>query len=317
MILRRREKRTLDALEDLVRVPRRRARRAQGDHHDHRWLAPVSRRNGALARPIDGQVPTGPTIGVDPRDGHARQPRADLFNGRHRNRRLRTRPVRAVAARRRAAVPRHAGRGEPRERVLLSRSIRAASPCSTRTSFPRPASASARTRIRPCRRPRIGRASSLAIRRFARSRKRPTASPSLDNNDLSRGLRRITDDLSSYLPARLLLHREARRPVPLHQRSRQASRRPGARAARVSCEHRGRRRRGGAGCCSRGCPRMRARFDAAARVAEHRRARTSDAPARDRRMDARERSDRVGRRRGQTRSAGRLGRRRTGRRHAR
>ena len=68
MILRRREKQTLDALEDLVRFLGgvREERKAVITITDGwRLYGP----NAALVRPINGQVPTGPTVGIDPRTG--------------------------------------------------------------------------------------------------------------------------------------------------------------------------------------------------------------------------------------------------------
>ena len=61
MILRHREKETLDALEDLVRF-------LGGVREERKAVIAITdgwrlyERNGALARPIDGQVPTGPVI---------------------------------------------------------------------------------------------------------------------------------------------------------------------------------------------------------------------------------------------------------------
>ena len=68
MILRRREKQTLDALEDLVRFLGgvREERKAVITITDGwRLYGP----NAALMRPINGAVPTGPAVGIDPRTG--------------------------------------------------------------------------------------------------------------------------------------------------------------------------------------------------------------------------------------------------------
>ena len=68
MILRRREKQTLDALEDLVRFLAgvREERKAVITITDGwRLFGP----NPALVRPINGVVPPGPTVGIDPRTG--------------------------------------------------------------------------------------------------------------------------------------------------------------------------------------------------------------------------------------------------------
>jgi VWFA-related protein len=68
MILRRREKQTLDALEDLVRY-------LGGVREERKAIITITdgwrlyEPNGALARPIDGQVPSGPTIGINPGTG--------------------------------------------------------------------------------------------------------------------------------------------------------------------------------------------------------------------------------------------------------
>src|SRR5258705_6421881 len=68
MILRRREKQTLDALEDLVRF-------LGGVREERKAVIAITdgwrlyERNNALARPIDGQVPTGPIIGINPATG--------------------------------------------------------------------------------------------------------------------------------------------------------------------------------------------------------------------------------------------------------
>jgi len=68
MILRRREKQTLDALEDLVRF-------LGGVREERKAVIAITdgwrlyERNNALARPIDGQVPTGPIVGINPATG--------------------------------------------------------------------------------------------------------------------------------------------------------------------------------------------------------------------------------------------------------
>jgi hypothetical protein len=68
MIKRRHEKRTMDALEDLVTFLRgvREERKAVLAITEG-WL--LYRPNPALARPIGGNVPSGPIIGIDPRNG--------------------------------------------------------------------------------------------------------------------------------------------------------------------------------------------------------------------------------------------------------
>ena len=68
MILRRREKQTLDALQDLVRF-------LGGVREERKAVIAITDgwrlydRNGALARPIDDQAPLGPIIGVNPATG--------------------------------------------------------------------------------------------------------------------------------------------------------------------------------------------------------------------------------------------------------
>jgi VWFA-related protein len=68
MIARRREKRTLDSIEDLVRFLRgvREERKAVLAITDG-WV--LFRPDGTLARPIHCQVPSGPGVSVDPRTG--------------------------------------------------------------------------------------------------------------------------------------------------------------------------------------------------------------------------------------------------------
>ena len=68
MILRRREKQTLDALEDLVKF-------LGGVREERKAIITITdgwrlfEPNGALGRPIDGQVPQGPVVGVNPATG--------------------------------------------------------------------------------------------------------------------------------------------------------------------------------------------------------------------------------------------------------
>src|SRR5262245_34169106 len=68
MILRRREKQTLDALEDLVRF-------LGGVREERKAILTITDGwrlydpNASLARPIDGQVPIGPVIGINPGTG--------------------------------------------------------------------------------------------------------------------------------------------------------------------------------------------------------------------------------------------------------
>ncbi len=79
MILRRREKQTLDALEDLVRFLGgvREERKAVITITDGwRLYGP----NAALVRPISGVVPPGPTVGIDPRTGTLTGRRTDPGN---------------------------------------------------------------------------------------------------------------------------------------------------------------------------------------------------------------------------------------------
>ena len=119
MILRRREKQTLDALEDLVGVPSRRARGTKGRHHDHRRLAAVH------AEPESRAAARKRTAAADAGDQHrSAQRQADERRTRRTRRatrsQLRGRSLRAVGAQRRAAHPDDLRRGEPREHVVLS-----------------------------------------------------------------------------------------------------------------------------------------------------------------------------------------------------
>ena len=84
MILRRREKQTLDSLQDLVRY-------LGGVREERKAIVTITdgwrlyTQNAALDRPIDGQAPPGgPTIGIDPRGGQLTN-RPPTLNGANRN----------------------------------------------------------------------------------------------------------------------------------------------------------------------------------------------------------------------------------------
>jgi len=84
MILRRREKQTLDSLQDLVRY-------LGGVREERKAIVTITdgwrlyTPNAALDRPIDGQAPPGgPSIGIDPRNGQPTN-RLPTLNGANRN----------------------------------------------------------------------------------------------------------------------------------------------------------------------------------------------------------------------------------------
>src|SRR5580765_7145688 len=194
MILRRRERQTLDALEDLVRFLGgvREERKAVITITDGwRLYGP----NPALIRPINGQVPTGPTVGVDPRTGTLTSRRVTSLNGNVDD-----------CERDRLALSQL---DEPLHfRTILDEANR------SNTSFypidPRglavfdedivpAAGVGVGVNANPIVSPVEDRS-----RLFARNTSLRTLAEAtdglavLDTNDLSRGLRRITDDLSSY-----------------------------------------------------------------------------------------------------------------------
>src|SRR5882672_9186834 len=195
MILRHREKQTLDALEDLVRF-------LGGVREERKAVIAITdgwrlyERNGALARPVDGQVPTGPVIGINPATGT-----------------LGTRPPDSTG--------RTANSDCERDRFALSQLDDA-----TQFRFMLDEANRANTSFYPID-PRglavfdedIVPAAGVGVgvnanptvspvedrsRLFARNTSLRTLAEAtdglavLDSNDLSRGLRRIVDDLSSY-----------------------------------------------------------------------------------------------------------------------
>ena len=131
MIARRREKMTLDGLHDLVRFLRgvREERKAVLAITEG-WL--LYRPDPTLARPLDGPVPSGPAIGVDPRGGRLTPWRSEEPGG----------GIRAAAtpsgfSSRRSMTTRSSGSCWPKPIAPIPRSIRsirAAWRCSTRTS---------------------------------------------------------------------------------------------------------------------------------------------------------------------------------------
>jgi len=195
MILRRREKQTLDALEDLVRV-------LGGVREERKAVIAITdgwrlyERNNVLARPIDGQVPTGPVIGVNPATGTlgtrpsestGRTSSADCERDRYALSQL-------DDAQQFRSMLDEANRAntsfypiDPRGLVVFDEDIVPA------------AGVGAGINANPTISPSEDRA-----RLFARNTSLRTLAEAtdglavLDTNDLSRGLRRIVDDLSSY-----------------------------------------------------------------------------------------------------------------------
>lgn len=195
MILRRREKQTLDALQDLVRF-------LEGVRDERKAIITITdgwrlyERNGALARPIDGQVPTGPIIGVNPATGT-----------------LGTRPPESTG--------RTAGADCERDRFALSqlddaqqfRYILDEANRANASFYPidprglavfdeaivPAAGVGVGVNANPTISPADDRARLMARNTSLRTLAEATDGLAvLDNNDLSRGLRRIVDDLSSY-----------------------------------------------------------------------------------------------------------------------
>ena len=195
MILRRREKQTIDALDDLVRF-------LGGVREERKAVIAITdgwrlyERNGALARPIDGQVPTGPAIGVNPATGT-----------------LGTRPPDATGRNERGDCERDRFALSQLDdaqqfRYLLDEANRANAsfyPIDPRglAVFDEDIVPAAGVGAGPYANPTISPAEDRA-RLFARNTSLRTLAEATDGlavlntNDLSRGLRRIVDDLSSY-----------------------------------------------------------------------------------------------------------------------
>jgi VWFA-related protein len=195
MILRHREKQTLDALEDLVRF-------LGGVREERKAIITITdgwrlyEPNSALARPIDGQVPTGPAIGIDPRTGTltTRPPDSSGQTARADCERDRLALSRLDDAQQFRYVLDEANRAnasfypiDPRGLAVFDEDIVPA------------AGVGAGINANPTIRPAEDRA-----RLFARNTSLRTLAEATDgvavvnSNDLSRGLRRIVDDLSSY-----------------------------------------------------------------------------------------------------------------------
>ena len=195
MILRRREKQTIDALDDLVRF-------LGGVREERKAVIAITdgwrlyERNGALARPIDGQVPTGPAIGVNPATGT-----------------LGTRPPDSTGRNERGDCERDRFALSQLDdaqqfRYLLDEANRANAsfyPIDPRglAVFDEDIVPAAGVGAGPYANPTISPAEDRA-RLFARNTSLRTLAEATDGlavlntNDLSRGLRRIVDDLSSY-----------------------------------------------------------------------------------------------------------------------
>ena len=191
MILRRREKQTLDALEDLMRF-------LGGVREERKAVIAITdgwrlyERNGALARPIDGQVPTGPIVGVNPATGT-----------------LGTRPSDSTGRNERGDCERDRFALSQLDdaqqfRYMLDEANRANAsfyPIDPRglVVFDEDIVPAAGVGVNPT----VGPAEDRA-RLFARNTSLRTLAEATDGlavlntNDLSRGLRRIVDDLSSY-----------------------------------------------------------------------------------------------------------------------
>ena len=195
MILRRREKQTLDALEDLVRV-------LGGVREERKAVIAITdgwrlyERNNVLARPIDGQVPTGPVIGVNPATGTlgTRPPESTGRTSSADCERDRFALSQLDDAQQFRYMLDEANRAntsfypiDPRGLVVFDEDIVPA------------AGVGAGVNANPTISPSEDRA-----RLFARNTSLRTLAEATDGlavlntNDLSRGLRRIVDDLSSY-----------------------------------------------------------------------------------------------------------------------
>ena len=195
MILRRREKQTLDALEDLVRV-------LGGVREERKAVIAITdgwrlyERNNVLARPIDGQVPTGPVIGVNPATGTlgARPPESTGRTSSADCERDRFALSQLDDAQQFRYMLDEANRAntsfypiDPRGLVVFDEDIVPAAGVG--------AGINANPTISP---------SEDGARLFARNTSLRTLAEATDGlavlntNDLSRGLRRIVDDLSSY-----------------------------------------------------------------------------------------------------------------------
>ena len=194
MILRRRERQTLDALEDLVRFLGgvREERKAVITVTDGwRLYGP----NPALIRPINGQVPTGPTVGVDPRTGTLTSRRVNTLNGNVDD-----------CERDRLALSQL---DEPQHfRTILDEANRANAsfyPIDPRglavfdENIVPAAGVGVGINANPTLSPVEDRARLSARNTSLRTLAEATDGMAVvDSNDLSRGLRRIVDDLSSY-----------------------------------------------------------------------------------------------------------------------
>ena len=224
MILRRREKQTLDALEDLAMFLRdvREERKAVITITDG-WRL-VYAEPESIARPLDDAAPPMTGVNVDPRNG--RLTTKDTPNT--------TGSIRASCEADRCTLSELNDEqrirtifdeAEPCERLVLSdRSARPRS-CSTSQSCRPPGSASAAS-PNPTLSLRVDNAACFGAQQPSLRGcwpRPPTGSPSSAANDIEKGFKRITDDMSSYYLLEVLLDREARRAVPFDSRPRQTS----------------------------------------------------------------------------------------------
>ena len=228
MIERRREKRALDALQDLVTFLRgvREERKAILAITDG-WL--LFGPNPTLARPLNCQDPVRARGGIDPRTG--RPTTKDRANGgKPPNTKCETRSVATLAQ----------IDDEQHFRDLLDEANRANAsfyPIDPRglAVFDKPIMRSRRARASAADDAACGRSRDArrAARLAAHARRTTDGLAIVDANDLAARLEARRRRSQLVLPARLLLERQARWEVPLDHGPREAARRAGARAARV------------------------------------------------------------------------------------
>ncbi len=191
-----------------------------------------SRPNPALARPIDGVVPSGPPVTVDPRNGRLTATgspaysEATVCEGDRQALAQLDEPPRfrqMLDEANRANVSFYPV--DPRGLVTFDEDIVPAAGVGTMSNNPtHPNRSGSATPERAPRQPPAD----------GRCHRRPGHHRELESGRrTSPGVRRF----EHLLPARLLLDRQARWQVPLDQGSREAARRPASRAARVSCGH--------------------------------------------------------------------------------
>ena len=237
MIARKRERATLEALEDLVRYLRSIREERKAILTDHRGLAALWR------EPVADEAAGGSAhwcAGADSgrRPSRRRPERQADDQGPAQHRRGHADQERV---RQRSHAPRHRWTTSGSSSTSWATRTRPtpASTRSIRVGFRRstirlvPIRRRRRASTPPCSRQRIevmrtlaGNTDGIAV---------------VNSNDLDDGMKRISDDLTSVLSPWLLLdQRQARRPVPLAESQGQDTRRRGARAARLPGGDRGR-----------------------------------------------------------------------------